>query len=362
MPVKTALWRITQNGLSEARPSALKSEADLHKWVEANPKLVGGDLMLIGSEVVTDFGGRIDLLALDPEGVVHVIELKRDKTPREVVAQALDYASWVASRNSDDLHDIYRRYKGDDLGPAFKERFGSALPQSVGEEHRITIVASSLDESSERIVSYLSEHYGVAINAVFFSVFADATGDVLTRTWLLDPEQVENRAEEQSAARKERGEWTGFWFVNVGVTKEEDRSWDDARSCGFVSGGQGTRWRDFMRKLEIGDRIFAYVSGRGYVGYGEVTQEAVMARDFHLANGTALMQQDLKGTGHLRNINDEERADYVVGVNWKRTLDLNDARKYPGIFANQAVVCKIKDAATVEYLRQQFGLPVQAAA
>jgi len=26
-----------------------------------------------------------------------LIELKRDRTPREIVAQALDYASWVSS-------------------------------------------------------------------------------------------------------------------------------------------------------------------------------------------------------------------------------------------------------------------------
>ncbi len=65
MPVQTALWRITENGLTEARPSALKREADLHKWLKADPKLLG-DLLLIGSEVATDFGGRIDLLAIDP--------------------------------------------------------------------------------------------------------------------------------------------------------------------------------------------------------------------------------------------------------------------------------------------------------
>jgi RecB family endonuclease NucS len=35
------------------------------------------------------------VLGLDSEGVLHILELKRDRTPRDVVAQALDYASWV---------------------------------------------------------------------------------------------------------------------------------------------------------------------------------------------------------------------------------------------------------------------------
>ncbi len=140
MPVETALWRITENGLTEARPSALKREADLHKWLEADPKLLG-DLLLIGSEIATDFGGRIDLLALDPAGIVHVIELKRDKTPREVVAQALDYASWVATLTLDDLQDIYRRYKADDLGSAYQARFGTLLPETLADEHSITCIS-----------------------------------------------------------------------------------------------------------------------------------------------------------------------------------------------------------------------------
>jgi RecB family endonuclease NucS len=46
--------------------------------------------MLIGRQENTGHGGRIDLVALAPDASLVLIELKRDKTPREVVAQALD--------------------------------------------------------------------------------------------------------------------------------------------------------------------------------------------------------------------------------------------------------------------------------
>jgi hypothetical protein len=48
--------------------------------------------MLIGRQEDTGLGGRVDLLAVAPDGAVVLIELKRERTPREVLAQAVDYS------------------------------------------------------------------------------------------------------------------------------------------------------------------------------------------------------------------------------------------------------------------------------
>ena len=63
------------------------------------PAILSSHWMLIGRQEVTSHGGRIDLLAIAPDGSLVLIELKRDRTPREIVAQALDYASWVAAHS-----------------------------------------------------------------------------------------------------------------------------------------------------------------------------------------------------------------------------------------------------------------------
>ena len=47
-------------------------------------------------------GKRLDLLAIDDQALLHAIELKRDQTPREVVAQALEYGWWVRTLTLDD--------------------------------------------------------------------------------------------------------------------------------------------------------------------------------------------------------------------------------------------------------------------
>lgn len=119
------------------------------------------------------FGGRIDLLAIAPDGSLVLIELKRERTPRDVVAQALDYASWVGKLRADEITMIYERFAPTrSLEADFQQRFGLKLDEDMlNQNHQIVIVASTLDESSERIVNYLSER-NISINILCFQIFA----------------------------------------------------------------------------------------------------------------------------------------------------------------------------------------------
>lgn len=94
MPIRTQVWTVG------AQPELLKdaqlvSEQLLEDMIVQAPGLLSDDWMLIGRQENTGHGGRIDLLALAPDVSLVLIELKRDRTPREVVGQALDYAAWV---------------------------------------------------------------------------------------------------------------------------------------------------------------------------------------------------------------------------------------------------------------------------
>ncbi len=68
--------------------------------------------MIIGCQVTTFSGGKIDLLCINDTGDLVIVELKRNKTPREVTAQALEYASWVTDFPSDRVRGIADRYLG----------------------------------------------------------------------------------------------------------------------------------------------------------------------------------------------------------------------------------------------------------
>src|SRR5687767_4928764 len=106
----TSMWHVRQGRLEPIERIRLDDEQRLEDWLEADPGLLGMDLMIIGRQIVTDHGGRIDLLAIDRSGDMNVIELKRDRTPREIVAQVLDYASWVATLTTKRVHELAIAY------------------------------------------------------------------------------------------------------------------------------------------------------------------------------------------------------------------------------------------------------------
>lgn len=93
----TTLWRIDDEKLTQLNSDTLKLEKNIHDWIEQDPSMLDPDLMIIGREVRTSANKRIDLLGVNPDGNLVIIELKKDQAHREVVAQTLEYASWVAT-------------------------------------------------------------------------------------------------------------------------------------------------------------------------------------------------------------------------------------------------------------------------
>jgi hypothetical protein len=172
MPTDTRIWRVTQGDRLEEIPSGrLDREERLEAWLERDIGILSPNLMVIGRQVQTDHGGFIDLLCIDESGNLTIVEMKRDKTPREITAQALDYASWVAELSHEDVTRIAEGYlaaSGTSFAAAFQARFNSDIPEILNENHSMVVLGSRIDDSSERIVRYLSEKFDVPINAASF--------------------------------------------------------------------------------------------------------------------------------------------------------------------------------------------------
>ena len=108
-----------------------------------------------------------------------------------------------------------------------------------------------------------------------------------------------------------------------------------------------------MDQLSVGDKIFYYQKKNGYLGYGVVQTEKIRATEFELPSGEMLIEV-LPKPYLLEHAEDADTCAYVVGVDWKASVDVRNAKTFSGIFSNQNVVCKIRHQETVDYLVEQF--------
>ena len=205
MPEQTRIWAIdAKDTLQEIKSSRLDQESRIQTWVEKDINIISENLFVIGREVETDYKGYIDILCIDRQGDVVVVELKRDKTPREVTAQALDYASWVKDLSHNDIIEIAENYlmAGMKLEEAFLEKFGEPLPDILNNNHRMLIIGSRIDSSTERIMNYLSESYGVGINAVTFTFYEKDGKEFLSRNVLIEEDEVAAQQTRHSRSKR----------------------------------------------------------------------------------------------------------------------------------------------------------------
>lgn len=359
MPVRTALWKVG------SKPEALKegtlaTELLLEDMIVANPRLVSDEWMLIGRQVDTGLGGRVDLIAIAPDGSLVLIELKRDRTPREVVAQAIDYASWLESLRPEMVAQIYDSFtNGRSIADDFAARFGLPLDEeTLNGAHQIVIVAGSLDASSERIVKYLNQR-DIGINVLCFQVFNTGSDQLLSRSWLLDPVRVQAASGGTTAGPTEP--WNGEFYCSFG--QGESRDWDEAVRYGFVSGGGGAWYSRTLSLLQPGDRVWVKVPATGFVGVGRVTGPSTPAREFQLlvdGKEQPALEVLTRAHYHRDSADDLEKCEYFVPVEWLATVARSQAHQEVGFFGNQNTICKPtapRWRATVERLKQLFALP-----
>ncbi len=270
----------------------------------------------------------------------------------------MDYASWVSTLDYEDIKSLYEDSEehNDTFESGFDDKFRPNNddtprgPDEVNEEHILTIVASAIDGSTQRIIEYLSEEFDVPINAVRFNYYEEDGREYLARTWLNDPYEVEEGPEAE-----EQDSWNGTdLYANFGANSY--RKWSDAREYGFIAGGGGEWFHRTMGKASEGMRVFAYHPGDGYIGVGTVTQEKTPADEFMVEDReTPITEAPLDGD-LSQNKDDPELREYLIGVDWIETVEMENAVWEKGMYANQNTVTRLKDQQTLDTLYDAFGI------
>lgn len=356
MSIETALWLVGDDP-KPVQKSELASEQLLEDMIVKRPEVLSTDWMLIGRQVRTSYNTPLDLLAIALDGTLVLIELKRDKTPREVVAQAIDYASWIEDLQADEIQDIYESFSnGGNLSKDFQNKFGVSLNEDdVNKSHQIVVVAAKLDASSERIINYLGNK-GIAINVLFFQVFQYQNQQILSRTWLKDP--VEIQSQSTTTAKRASIKWNGEYYCSFGHSK--NRNWEEARRYGFVCGGGGSWYSRTLNQLQKGDIIWVKSPGDGFVGYGKVCSQAIPYKDYQIETDDGqkpAAEVLVEAEYHKEFIDDPEKCEYFVSVDWIKTVPISEGIQELGMFGNQNTVCKPTTpqwVETVEKLKSVF--------
>ncbi len=361
--------------LVEMGEKVYDSEALLQELLANYPKLLSGSQidmdsprrwLLIKREMgipAEEFGGgrwSVDHLFLDQDGIPTLIEVKRSsdtRIRREVVGQMLDYAAnavvyWPVEqiriefeKNSADPEQTLADFLGEDGD--LEDYWQRVKTNLQAGRIRMLFVADCIPPELRRIVEFLNEQMDPAeVLAVEIKQYVGEGMKTLVPRIIGQTAEAEKKHRTPSA-------WSGYWFVNVG--DGDHRNWDDCMKHGFLSAGQGKIYGEAMKKLKVGDKVFAYMKGNGYVGFGSVTQEAVMAKDFKV-DGQCLFDLPLVQPGIKNNADNPELSEWPIGIKWEQTYPRNQAKTFSGVFANPNIVCKIRDERTVKFLKQQFGI------
>ena len=155
----------------------LKEVQDIQEWVAANPSILGEDLLIIGKE----FSGfdltneRLDLLAVDSDGRLVVIELKRDDTGANAHWQAIKYASYLRRATPEQIADMLAEYKKISPEDAWEE-----LVQQLGGDDLNAL------NNAQRII-LVSHRFAPEVTSAALWLNSNATGKDLITCVTLTP-------------------------------------------------------------------------------------------------------------------------------------------------------------------------------
>ena len=176
------LFTIDKNGkfvqFKEQEFKEENKEIDLQILLEKNPEYFFDNkkILIVGRQVTTNLNTFIDLLGVDQFGNTVVIELKRGKTPRETLAQLIEYASFIDNLDYDQLNEIYQNYSGEDanLEDYHQEYYKSDVEEKLSwnKSSKLVIVASKVTPEIKQTSMYLRKK-GLDVYCVEFKYFVN---------------------------------------------------------------------------------------------------------------------------------------------------------------------------------------------
>jgi hypothetical protein len=180
-----SLFKIQSDGkISGIKTEEFPTEKTIEDLIQKQPSIVldGDPLLIIGRQVLTDYGTRMDLLGIELSGNTVIIELKLGLTPRDVITQILEYAVWVQNLGYAELNKIaIDELHVKSLRENYMAYFGEIgdianIIENVNRNQLLVILAKEIDDKIEEIARYLREK-GINLRCLQYSYFSGDSGE-----------------------------------------------------------------------------------------------------------------------------------------------------------------------------------------
>lgn len=219
MAIEIKTWEIINGQLIEIKTSMTEHDRrekdDLEQWIKSEQSILGTDIKIIGEQVRTA-SGPLDYLGIDDKGNLVIIELKRDRLPREALAQAIDYASDVAKWEIDTISEVCLNYTGQSIEDFISENFEEVDRENItiNQIQRITLVGFAIESSLSRMIEWLSRQYDMAINAIALKYIKTSSGNELLSRTAIIPEDIEKDKISKKSYKIEMSDEPGDYNVD----------------------------------------------------------------------------------------------------------------------------------------------------
>lgn len=263
---------------------------DIERWLKQDPGLMGEDLKVIASQL-TGFDktkDRPDLLALDRQGRLVVVEIKRDDSGSSQDLQALRYAAYCSTFTSEQAVEVYRRYEaaesGRELSPAqAREELdeflidGDLTDIDSDPMPRIVLVAGNFQVGVTNTVLWLIQNSDLDISCVQLTPYRVKDEIVVSANVLIPlPQaadfQVRLQEKRRKAAARQAGDSIDFETVRTYIDSIPEGQWssygDVAAAAGAPKGAQALGTWLARNETDVPPKVYRVLNRHGEVSEG----------------------------------------------------------------------------------------------
>ncbi len=305
------LFTLDANGklipYKEIKFKAENREADLENLLENNPEYFfeNSKILIIGRQITTNLDSSLDLLGIDKSGNTIIVELKRDKTPRETIAQLLEYASFIENLDYSQLNEIYQDYAGENISleDYHQQYFQNEIEEKVSfnKYSKLVIVAQEISREIKQTAQYLRKK-GLDIYCLEFKYFTTNSGEKIISCDVVvgEEEFLRQKIESKSLPRVNEKQFRAS--LDKHGTKVFDRIFEFARKNQLLF-----RWgsKGFSLNLELDDGFVGLFFGYPpdsvfkqsiYTGFEEIAKKVNNSEQV-----VAWYRSSLESLGHFTN-------------------------------------------------------------